>query len=363
MYRMMLRLIVPVAVALAGTGSPSARAEDDASVCAGRGGDRIAACSRLIKRAPGAGAYVNRAMAHAYEHHFDQALADADAALRLDANSASACRARGEIYYIRATVTGNAGDYGLAVAEYGKALRMTPNDAAIHLQRAQVYQAMGDGDRMIADYGDAVRLDPDNADVYWKRGLALSLVKEDDEHAIADFARVIKLRPDDAAAFESRGAAYDRSGDHDRAIADFGEAIRIRPKDAFAYEKRGRAYAHKADYDHAIADFDRALSLDPDLDAYLIRGGAHFVKGDYDRAIADCDAAIKIDLDARAYYLRGLVYEARGDARAAIADFGEVLALNPSWVEVRERRERLAGRATTGAAVAVKPAASNKAAR
>ncbi|MBO0754176.1 MAG: tetratricopeptide repeat protein, partial [Bradyrhizobiaceae bacterium] len=79
---------------------------------------------------------------------------------------------RGDVYYIKGTVGGDKSDYDLAIAEYSKAVRLTPNDAAPHLERAQAYQAKGDGDHMIADYDEAIRLDPDNPSVYWKRGIA-----------------------------------------------------------------------------------------------------------------------------------------------------------------------------------------------
>ena len=67
----------------------------------------------------------------------------------------------------------------------------TPTTAA-----ASPHQEKGDHDRAIADFGEALRLDPDDARAYANRG-AIYEKKGDLERARADFRAVLAMPPKD----------------------------------------------------------------------------------------------------------------------------------------------------------------------
>lgn|GEM_PF-3269684 len=58
----------------------------------------------------------------------------------------------------------------------------------------------------VADYGKVIRLKPDDAEAFHNRGIAYAKLG-DYSHAIADFDRAIVLQPDDGAARHNRDAA------------------------------------------------------------------------------------------------------------------------------------------------------------
>src|SRR5262249_61269329 len=53
--------------------------------------------------------------------------------------------------------------YERPVADFDEALRLEPNDAEAHVNRAYVLAARGDYARAVEDYEAALRLDPKNA--------------------------------------------------------------------------------------------------------------------------------------------------------------------------------------------------------
>jgi len=192
------------------------------------------------------------------------------------------------------------------------------------MSQANTDSNTGNYDTAIATFGEAIRLNPNDALAFYSRGLAYGK-KGDNEHAIADYNQAIRLDAKNALAFRNRGLAYEKKGNNDQAIADFSEAIRLDPNDALAFNSRGVVYAMKGDYDRAIADFNKGILLDPTRAvAFGNRGLAFVKKGDNNQAIADFDAAIRLNpYDARAFCNRGItkskIKDKSGDADIARA--------------------------------------------
>jgi tetratricopeptide (TPR) repeat protein len=192
------------------------------------------------------------------------------------------------------------------------------------MNQANTDSNTGNFDNAIATFGEAIRLNPNDALAFYSRGLAYGK-KGDNEHAIADYNEAIRLDAKNALAFRNRGLAYEKKGNNDQAIADFSDAIRLDPNDAVAFNSRGVVYGMKGDYDRAIADFNKGILLDPTRAvAFGNRGLAFVKKGDNNQAIADFDAAIRLNpYDARAFCNRGItkskIKDKSGDADIAKA--------------------------------------------
>ena len=163
----------------------------------------------------------------------------------------------------RGIAYGKAGDYERAIADFDAALRINPNHVRAYLNRGNANFARRDYDRAIADFGHAIRLEPKNAQLVMSRATAYE-AKGDFSRAIADYDQALKLDPNlDRRPHQPRALAWRRSGNLDRAIADFDQVIRHNPKDVAAYNNRAIAFADKRDFDRAAADYDQALKLDP----------------------------------------------------------------------------------------------------
>jgi tetratricopeptide (TPR) repeat protein len=214
-----------------------------------------------IKRKPTAFAYQSRGRAWAERQEYDKALADFEAALKLDPNAPSAYANRGSLRIRLA-------QYGAAIADLSEAIRLDPHHVRTYVVRARAYSAIGDHDRAIADYDSAIRSDANNAPAHNSRGLMWA-AKGEHTKAIADFDAAIRLDPQAKMArynvYYNRANAWYDLGDNDRAIADYGRAIELDRHYAPAFLERGNAWIRKGDLKKASADFDEALRIDPNL--------------------------------------------------------------------------------------------------
>ena len=113
-----------------------------------------------------------------------------------------------------------------AIADFDAALKIDPDHALAFANRAIAYHRKDDYDRAIADYDEAIRLDPEDPDTYRNRGLAFYR-KGKYDRTIEDDDRAIKLRPDFAEAYYDRGRAHYKLDDTSEALADFSAVIRI----------------------------------------------------------------------------------------------------------------------------------------
>jgi tetratricopeptide (TPR) repeat protein len=203
------------------------------------------------------------------------------------------------------------------------------------MKRGLTYaRSKGQYDRAIADFNKAIEISPNEAMGFYSRGLAYSGKGQYDK-AIADFNKAIEISPKQAMFYNDRGVAYYHKGHHDKAVADCTKALDIDPRYADAYNNRGTAFSSKGQYDRAITDYTKALDINPFYpDAYNNRGVAQYHKGDYDLAIADYTKAIDIKPKyADALFNRGVIWYQKGDYRQSIGDHTRVLEIAPDYAD------------------------------
>ncbi|MGH6961447.1 MAG: tetratricopeptide repeat protein, partial [Dongiaceae bacterium] len=158
------KVVAPLARAAALLLAAASHAEEgaDLAVCEGMLGSPaeivqscgIAIESGALTEAQLARALNNRCAAQVALGRHDQAIADCDRALALDASLSAALVNRG-----------NARDYqgahDRAIADYDQAIALRPAFAEAWYNRASAYANKRDYARAIADYGEALRLKPD----------------------------------------------------------------------------------------------------------------------------------------------------------------------------------------------------------
>jgi len=150
--------------------------------------------------------------------------------------------------------------YADAVADYDAALRLDPRHASARVNRGVVAMDEGDLDAAIADFSAALELAPE-ARVFRLRGRSRFKLG-DLEGARGDLSEALRLAPDDENAYYWRARAAHADGDHDGALADFAEAIRLAPEDPSNYEWRASVWEALGEPDHAEADEQTAARLD-----------------------------------------------------------------------------------------------------
>ena len=270
---------------------------------------------------------------------------------------------RGLVRYQRDHLNQAAADYLQAIA-----IKDDPN---AHANLAFAYQKQGKTDEAVAQFGLAIALKPDWAALY--RGRAQLMQDRSDstpEHrasALADLKLAIQKEKDDKSvlaidhtnrgklfylderfndALEEARLALGVASDYVEAqvleiqvllkLRRYGEVIRacdkaidLGKKSAVVFELRGLARAARNDYSGAIQDYTRALEIRPQ-DARLLvhRGWAYLFFDSPKPALVDFEAAVNLDQnnpDARNG--RGMAHARLGDHRAAVADAREALRL------------------------------------
>jgi tetratricopeptide (TPR) repeat protein len=279
------------------------------------------------------------------------------------------------------------------------------NLAISYYNRGIFWYDKGDNDKAIADYTRALGLSPDYASAYNNRGNAYS-AKGDLDRALTDYDRAIQIDAKDPFRWNNRALIWKRKGNYDLAIADFDQAIRIDPGYTAAYTNRGEAYELKGDIERAKIDYNRALgtpqkfsngkwahdkarerlgalgsspapsrttppppapsrvattfeqdqklcnSSDTKIDegiasctrqitsgrwqghdlaiSYYNRGIFYYDKDDNDRAIADYTKALELSPNyTSAFNNRGNAYAAKGELDRAIADYDQAIKIDP----------------------------------
>lgn len=283
----------------------------------------IEACTKLIDAGRGnlVDYHVARGEALLDKRDCDGALADFDAAVRLNPRDSNSQGGRGLVFYTCKR------DFAQAVAAFSEVIRLTPRDAAAYDIRGNAKKYLGDLDGSIADDTMAIRLAPKFGMYYGNRGIAYS-EKGDAARALADFNRDAQIEPTVAAVFNNRGQFFLQRKDPDRAIPDLNEAIRLNPRYAQAYANRSDAWRLKGDLDRSLADADQAIALSPnDPLNYSMRADTLRYRGDYAQALSEYDRALALMADyIPAFTGRGLAYERMGDVAAARREFAKAVA-------------------------------------
>jgi lipoprotein NlpI len=154
-----------------------------------------------------------------------------------------------QMHYNRAVEWAAKGDYDRAIADYDAAIRINPKLADAYYNRGNAWGLKGDPDRAIADYDAFIRLNPRDPAAHIARAVEL-MVKGEYARAVAGYDTALALDPKSGIALHGRGRANFYAGDSQRAVADLERAWRTEPNHytaAWLYLARKRAGAIDAE--------------------------------------------------------------------------------------------------------------------
>jgi lipoprotein NlpI len=209
-------------------------------------------------------AHNNRGIAYARTNRNDEALADFDAALRLNPRYQSAYVNRGDIHHFK-------GQDEKAIADYDAALKLRAGDEVAYYDRGNSYAALGKHRQAIDDYDAAIRLKKDYQAAYFNRGNSLQALGRLAE-AAADYDMAIKYKPDDANAIHNRGFVNFHLGRFAAAAEDFKLGAASDPYIAI-WRHLARARSGQADPRelalNTVVKYDRAVWPGPVIALFL----------------------------------------------------------------------------------------------
>jgi tetratricopeptide (TPR) repeat protein len=272
--------------------------------------------------------YVSRGMCLIVTSDFDRARADLNQAIKLDAENSGGYAALA--WNAKALLEGKNGNLDRAIADYAKAIQLSPTRISLYIERAGIWSSKGSVENAFADYDKAIALDKENSGGFatagWASKARLHAIRGDLEDAIVEYGQAIRLSPKLVPLYLDRAALWSRKGDTERALTDYAEAIKAEPKGALAYNSRGDFFRDQGQYDKAIADYDKAAENQPGNMASIgSRALTQFFRGDFGKAAQDF--AKVFDTEPNTYTLLWL-YISRGQAETPKQARAEIAKLS-----------------------------------
>ena len=108
-------------------------------------------------------------------------------------------------------------------------MEIAPKNAEAYYYRGLAYNHLGNYGDAIADYDRAIKLNPKFAIALNRRGVFKSTTLDDEQGALADLNKAIESNPEYAEAYSNRGSIKRSLKDYKGAIADWEKAIELEP--------------------------------------------------------------------------------------------------------------------------------------
>lgn len=178
-----------------------------------------------------AAALANRALAHLQCKHHAAALADSDAVLGMQPDSAAA-------HCIRGRALTGLHRHKDARAAFARAQALRPDHAEAWQQAGNLELRLGRAQEAIGHYDRVLALNAASTEALTNRGVALSRLRRHQD-ALQCYERAIALNPDHADAHGNRGIALSELGRHPEALASFERAIALKPGYIEAHANQG----------------------------------------------------------------------------------------------------------------------------
>lgn len=296
----------------------------------GRFVEAIQARDEVLQRSPDdAESLARRAESYRALFDVDRALADLDRAVALDPRYLPQ---RGAMY-------ADLGQYDKSLDDFTRAIENDPGDAAVHLERGQIYKILGRMAEATADFETVIQLQS-QADDTWPLDAQAWFEMGRPEQAVEAYTRA--LDGELAGSIDlllDRGEVYDALGQYQNAVDDYSQVLSEIPDEPLVYLYRGRSYKRLAQNERANADFDQAIQLAEAGGQNDVAGMALFEKGEHQEAIERLSLALDERVRSRTiYYYRGAAHLELGDTEAAIDDLDEAIRLSPGYADAYRKR-------------------------
>jgi tetratricopeptide (TPR) repeat protein len=251
-------------------------------------------------------------------------------------------------------------DYHSAAHMWQLVAAQRPANPLPYNQLANLRAESGDDPGAVALYLRGLGLSPDDA--MMQTNLANVLLRLDRlDQAVAHARRAVELRPDFHRAQDNLGNALVAQGKLDEGIEHLRAGVKLRPQDPWLRGSLGRALALAAlggrnaaprpDLaGEAVAQLVESIRLDPGLDQptkYLVEFLAR--QADIDSAVAPHQQGAGVrEAWSLAYALRGERALRSGRPEEAAADFRRALEIDPANAPARARLQPPSAGAWTG---------------
>ena len=222
------------------------------------------------------------------------------------------------------------GEAERGAALIARAIEVSPNDAAAHVNLAMALTALGQLEAALGSCDVALGLDPSSAGAHSNRGAALMALGRFQD-ALASYDRVIQLLPGYAEGHYNRGNALRELRRLGAAIASYETAIALRPAYVEAMNNRAGVLASLGRPEDALAAYDAAIAAGPSsAETHANRAKILNDLWRSEEALAASERAIALAPDhAEALNHRAIALHELGRTEEALAVWERVIALRP----------------------------------
>ncbi len=154
------------------------------------------------------------------------------------------------------------GEYAKALENYGRAIEIEKENAALLQQRANLNLYLGHAADAIDDYSAIIRSWPQDCDALLGRAAAYT-DKEEFEKAMADYTKLLKLIPGDSRVQLGLISLYQREKRYNEALMLAELLIGENPEKAEYYIARSNIERELGQNELAILDVEKALEIAP----------------------------------------------------------------------------------------------------
>ena len=197
-------------------------------------------------------------------------------------------------------------EYERALADFNTSVNMSPYNAKVFTNRANIFGTKNQFDLALKDYSKAIELDSSDAEVYANRGVTYSIMQQYDK-AIADYNKAIIMRPGLTVARQNRAYAYVSSGQYEKGVTELNELIKEDPTKVELYVYRGVAYFNLKNYTAAFNDNIKATQLDPaNARSHYNLAATYKALGNYKDALSEVLKAQSLGYPVEVSYLNEL---------------------------------------------------------
>jgi len=221
-----------------------------------------------------------------------------------------------------------------------------PNAWMPHYNRGEDLWQLGRVQEAIGEFQEALRVKPDDAAIHTDLGVALDKLGRQRE-AIDQYEQALRIKPDDATTHTDLGAAFAEIGKLQEAIEEDEEALRLKPDYAQAHYNMGLALVQLDRLTEAMGHWEQALRLNPDyVEAHYNLALALCRAGRIPEGIGHFEQALRLNPDdVEAHYNLGLALEKVGRTPEATEHYQQALKLRPDFIPATRALARLgAGR-------------------
>jgi tetratricopeptide (TPR) repeat protein len=227
-----------------------------------------------------------------------------------------------------------AGRYEEAVAEWKKALELSPENDKAHNNVGLLLVGIGKFEEAIPHFEKTLKVNPEYPAAHSNLGVALAGIGKLEE-AIAEFVNALAVDPDSAEAHNNLARVLARKGNLDEAITHFQKALELAPDSASVRHSLAQALTAKGSLDEAIAQFQKVLEISPEYpQIHQSLGRVLALKGRFDEAITHFQKSLEATPDsAEVHNGLGVALAQKGRLDEAIIHFEKAVAANPEFAE------------------------------